>query len=270
MRSLLFKSCILRPCLLLPLALVAASTTGRADSYQDRLERAVSFYSDKHFAEAAAILQSLVESNANRKDAYLWLGHSRSELQDWASARDAYKKYVDLAPKDVEGPRGVARTYESEGNRDLALLWYRKALELEPSNERLKQAVARLDSSAAPPASPVAVPSLSISSEAKDAPEKKGFWSTGLAGLVGAREVWWGRVLAVILFAFWLLSGAQQGTRTIRERMPNVPEGVFVVYFIVTTAAFYIAYWGIPSGSGWGLMGLCILAAVLAARASLR
>lgn len=234
-----------------------------ADAYQDRLETAVSFYSEKQYSAAAAQLQSLIESDPTRKEAYLWLGQTRAELQDWAAAREAYKKYADLAPQDVEGPRGVARSYEGEGQKDLALLWYRKALELEPGNQRLRQTVDQLaqDDPAAGPPQPSPKPPAPT-------PARKGFWQEGVAGLLGARNVWWGRVIAVVIFAIWLLHGAQQGTRMLKERMPNLPSGAIAFQYVLSTVLLYILYWGIPDGFEWGLMGLSLLAGLTVVRAT--
>jgi tetratricopeptide (TPR) repeat protein len=234
-----------------------------ADSYQDRLEKAVSFYSDKQYSAAAAQLQPLVESDPTRKEAYLWLGHARAELQDWTAAREAYKKYAELAPKDIEGPRGVARSYEGEGKKDLALLWYRKALELEPGNKRLRRTVDQLaneDPSEGLPQSSSGPPAA--------AQTREGFWKEGVAGRLGARNVWWGRLIAVVLFAMWLLNGAQHGTRILKERMPNLSSGAVALQYAFSTVLLYIVYWGIPDGFEWGLMALSLLAGLTVVRAT--
>lgn len=237
-----------------------------ADTYQDRLEKAVSFYSEKQYSAAAAQLQPLIESDPTRKEAYLWLGHARAELQDWTAAREAYKQYADLAPKDIEGPRGVARSYQGEGKKDLALLWYRKALELEPGNERLRQAVDQLEAHEGPSAglSQSSSESPPAASQARDG----GFWGEGVAGRLGARRVWWGRVIAVVIFAMWLLNGAQQGTRMLKARMPNLPSGAAALQFVLSTVLLYIVYWGIPRGFEWGLMALSVLAGLTVVRAT--
>jgi tetratricopeptide (TPR) repeat protein len=242
---------------ILAIALLGLGGQLKADAYSDRLERAVSFYSEKHYSEAAALLQSLTESAPDRKDAFLWLGKARFELQDWAAARNAYKKYVDLTPQDVEGPRAVGQTYEKEGNRDLALLWYRKALELEPRNDRLRQSIDRLEAGKSPP------PPGTSSTQPESATEKTGFWGQGIAGLAGARKVWWGRVLAVAIFAVWLLQGAYQASRKLRERMPHLPLAMALLQAVLPTVGFYILYWGVPVGFEWGLVGLCAVASVL-------
>ncbi len=207
---------------------------------------------------AAALLQSLSEADPTRKEAYLWLGHARAELQDWTAAREAYKKYVDRAPKDIDGLRGIARTYEGEGKKDLALLWYRNALEVEPGNERLRQAIDQLEAGGASPAQPPA------------APEKPGFWDEGVAGRLGARSVGWGRALAVVIFSIWLLNGAHSGTRLFQERMPNMPAGFVTFNYAVSTLLLYIVYWGIPTGFEWALMAFSIMAGVIVVRATFR
>lgn len=233
-----------------------------ADTYQDRLEKAVSFYSEQQYSAAAAQLQPLIESEPTRKEAYLWLGHARAELQDWTAAREAYKKYAELAPNDIEGPRGVARSYEGAGKKDLALLWYRRALELEPRNERLRRAVDQLEAHEDPSAG------LSQSSSEPSAVSRarKGFWYEGVAGRLGARSVWWGRVVAVVIFAIWLLGGAQNGTRMLKERMPNLSSGAIALQYAVSTVLLYIVYWGIPDGFEWGLMALSVLAGLTVVR----
>ncbi len=253
-------------------------------SYMDRLERGVEFYSRKSYSEAASYLETLTQSDPGRKEAFLWLGHARAQLNDWAAARAAYKRYAELAPTDIEGPRGVARTYEAEGQRDLALLWYQQASQLEPTNAELRESVSRLEASKGanntPPASPAVTDSGAVSASAASesssatpgagtpTTDNTGFWQQlwrgGIAELTGARSVWWGRLLVLFLFLGSLIQGAAMHGKTTIEKIPRMPRPVLFLLTLVGASVTYVIWWGRPSGWTWGLAIACLLLSMIA------
>ena len=253
--------------------LLLAGTIVVPGAQQDDLEHAVSVYSEKRFADAAALLQALVESDPTSTEAYLWLGLARAALKEWPAAREAYQKYAERAPRDVEGFRGVARTYEAESNNRLALVWYRKALQLAPADRRLNQAVRAL--LAATPNIETPNPELSDATRVSiaappAAPAKSGFWRQGVFGLVGASDVGWRRVLAVLGFGVCLLTAAGRRSHTVLTTAPTPRRSVIVARFAVAAALLYVVCWGVPTATGWGLLVVCVTACALAKSAMTR
>ncbi len=193
------------PLWLLVTSLLSAGAANQQDSYQVRLESAVLLYAEQRFAEASVELQDLIASYPTEKDAYLWLGHSRVGLRDWPAALNAYEQYTALAPPDVVGLRTIARTYETAGNKELAAEWYRKALELEPQNAQLRQALDRVTSDGAtvPPTSPSA-PSAGTVATAQHVPTDRSTGSSA-SGWTFADIAKWAGVGLLVLAASFLI-----------------------------------------------------------------
>jgi tetratricopeptide (TPR) repeat protein len=240
--------------------------------YTSRLEQGIQFYSDNKFEEAAAGLESLTETNPNNKEAFLWLAQAESHLQNWNSAREAFRRYSELAPRDAQGPRGVGKTYEAEGNTTLALMWYRRAQDIEPANAEIAAALKRVGQTQSQ-AAPVSAPSTPQSSQpaaVKPQPASPhpvpaaagGFWQVGLAGVLGARTVWWGRLIVLVIFVFTLLNGSHMQGKTMVERMPEVPNAVLLALSAIAASMAYVLWWGIPDGWRWGFLAACVLASM--------
>lgn len=234
-------------------------------SYEGEVEKAVLLYSQHKDSEAAAALDRLVAAKPDRKEAFLWLGHARYRLKEWAAARTAFERYAALAPQDPEGPRGVARTHAMEGNKDLVGLWYRKALDRDPTNKGIKGELDALASAAPPqtvptPSSPEPSPGASASAPTDEAQPVTGFWRRGVAGILGARSVWWGRLIAVVIFVFGMVSGVGQIASASRQMFGEGAPGCAFFSAFLSGPVGYILYWGVPSGGRW----LWLVAYVLA------
>jgi hypothetical protein len=91
--------------------------------------------------------------------------------------------------------------------------------------------------------------------------DRPGFWYQGIAGLLGARSVWWGRVIAVLIFAVsQLVFAVQQGVFYKQafqaQSMPKEAAGCSSFFGAVLGESFaYVLYWGVPiNGLGWGML----------------
>ncbi len=241
------------------------------------LDKAVELYAAEKYEDAAFLLQQFTSSHPDAKEGFFWLGRTQLRLQNQESAKQALRRYLELAPNgDVQVFRDLAALYERNGEASLALLYYRKALDLEPRNTTLREAVARLDRAGAPPAldSPAAAgPAVAVPAEAggkrnRPPDEELGFWKKGLAGVCQARRVWWGRLLAVVLFAFWLINSSFGLARNIRAS--SIPRAGLLSGAVPSVAILYILYWGVPINAvGWLLMGLsCLISLTVAAARS--
>ena len=172
---------------------------------------------------------------------------------------EAYKTYTEMAPRDVDGVRGLARAFEMLGKNELARLYFKKASELEPGNEELRQALRRVAG-----AGPLNAPEPA-SAESKPKDDATGFWRIGLAGVCKARTVWWGRLIAIFLFGMGQLQAAFVTPKTMTERFPNIPPTFIFINMLLAGTASYIVFWGIPQAWGWSLLALCTVVTAVAA-----
>jgi tetratricopeptide (TPR) repeat protein len=256
-----------------------AQGTGTAD-YDVRLERGVELFAGASYEEAAVVFGNLTKSAPDRKEAHFWLGRSLARVEKWTAAREALRRYVELAPGDSDGPREMARSYESVDNRELAVFWYKKVLDIAPDDRASVDALRRLDQAqaeiAAPAAassgsSPAAPPQPEVGVAAPEGARTRpaGFWGQGLAGLLGARSVWWGRALAVFIFVMPIINTTFTGSE-MRRRIPTAPAGFLVAIQIPIFLFYYVFFWGLPQGPGdWILAAACALAQALVLRRAL-
>jgi tetratricopeptide (TPR) repeat protein len=236
-----------------------------AQSYDSKLEMAVEKYSEQNFGDAVALLTELEVSQPDRKEAHLWMGKAQMRLSNWSAARAAFKSYVQLSSNDAIGFQQLANACERDGKPDLALLYIRKANELDPANEEIRKSVVRLEalprdaeslSDAQAQPVPTNITPSSLPAGGEVAANKKGsFWRTGLVGLTKVRSVWWGQVIAVIIFGLWSFNGAIQLGKTAKKM--SMPAAAVMPGSVFGTAVLYIVFWGIPQETiGWTMLAL--------------
>ena len=220
----------------MPVALAAGS------SYEDQLEQAMSPYSERRDEEAAVLLRALTMRYPDRKEAFLWLGHAEFRLGHWEPAREAYKRYHELAPQDALGPHRVAKTYEAEGNRTLEEFWLRKVLDIESDNKEARSRVDQLTGGPDVPPPPAA-------GAPEDPDAGRPFLKKGLVGLCGARKVWWGKLIAAVIFGLGWMSGVVH-TGIVSNKVSEMggcggAAGAFIG-FLFGQSIWWILYWGVP------------------------
>jgi hypothetical protein len=95
-----------------------------------------------------------------------------------------------------------------------------------------------------------------------------GFWSQGVAGLLGGRSAWWARLIAVVIYGFGLLVGSLQVGAFYKnmlqtQGMPKEAAGCASFFgSVIGLGLGYILYWGLPiDGLGWGIMIVLMLVA---------
>jgi tetratricopeptide (TPR) repeat protein len=88
-------------------------------------------------SEAEAIWREVVKRDPKNAKAYLELGNSLWNRNRDAETAEAYQKAIELAPTEVEGYLGLAKTLEFNLNQeDAAIAVYRKAIAVaKPSSE---------------------------------------------------------------------------------------------------------------------------------------
>ena len=166
-------------------------------------------------------------------------------------------------------PRERSRVpYETEGNVELARLWYERAQTASPGDASVKEALQKLVTADAG-SQGKGTPAAASDAKADPSKERTGFWHIGLAGVTGARSVWWGNVLAILFF----IGGMVQAVANIpklRQSNPAMPAAVIVVSGIVGGAFWYIVFWGLPEGGQWGWFGAFMLVYIVAIVSALK
>ncbi|MDX1944085.1 MAG: tetratricopeptide repeat protein [Pirellulaceae bacterium] len=250
------------------LALDQFSSADRKYFCDSQLEQAVTLNAQGLADQALQVATTITTLNPQHAPAFLWIGNQREKRQEWQLAVEAYKKYNALVPSDVEGPAGLARSFEKLGNNDLAKFWYQRALELDPLNEQYKAALARLETPASPfvdpPTVPVQPPATIPTTITPPGPagETKpvadnaaaSFWKQGLVGILGGREVWWGRLIGILFHGAGGVAGAAQIGGMYRKMFgaEQAPAAAFFGSLFGCSIA-YVIFWGIPSGWAWAI-----------------
>lgn len=261
------------------------------------LETAIIHYGNEDFDAATKQLDSILGLRPKFAPAHLWKGKLHLKLESWESARFAFKEYSALNPDDAEGPRGVAIAYQQEDKSELALFWYKKAIEIDPNDAQSKAAIEELtkvdapvegdasdsgaDDSAtasdgeepAPNNTPSTPPNNAATDKPAEASEEpvRAIWQQGLIGLCGGRSVWWGRLIGIVFYAFLIIGGG--------VNIGFIYKKIYSKEIVATVSLFggmfggafsYALYWGVPIDCwGWGLAGVTsFLIGVIAAGAA--
>ncbi len=95
-------------------------------------------------------------------DGIIWnRGNAYSEKRDYARAIENYDQAIRMKPNFADFYRIRAEVYEKQGQREMAMLDYRKALSLEPDNPAAKSGLRHLEG-AAPVPSPETLPKMTF------------------------------------------------------------------------------------------------------------
>ncbi|MCP4896796.1 MAG: tetratricopeptide repeat protein, partial [bacterium] len=237
---------------------VSVAQNANVDAYDTDLQNAVRLYSERHLPEASRILERLTSMNPERKEAYLWLGKTNYRLEQWPAAQAALETYTQLAPTDPDGPRVLARTYLGEANHELAVLWFKKALDLAPDNDDIRWELERtqrlLDGT-----EEIGQPAIVEDDEAKP-----GFWRKGVGGLLGARKALWTRIIAIAIYGIMSLLGSVQSAAVNSNLYGSNAGAASFFSGIFGGSFFYILFWGIPSVTmAWVVAGVWIFVLAL-------
>ncbi len=237
---------------------LAALSPGIAQEEQSKLEslvqQAIRFSSEKKYEEAISILDQLTKAHPDRAVPFLWLGRAQFELGNLKAARDAFVRYSELAPTDVDGPLGVARTQRKAGNFGDSIAAYKKAAQVDPYNEVVKRELQEAERVLN------AGQTTGLSSGTPD--NRQGFWQNGIAGLCGARSVWWGRLIAIVLYSLGLIQSAainstQAKSSAQQAGNPSLAPTIALFASVIGVPISYIVFWGVPVDiGGWIIMGV--------------
>lgn len=132
----------------------AAATSGQAQAAMDAADRnpqdftaqitaAATFYQLEAFDKAELYLNRALALKPNDPDALTGMGHTKYDTGDYVGAATYYEKILAQRPTDADVRADLGSTYarRTPPDYDRAIAEYRKALEIEPTNE---QALGRL------------------------------------------------------------------------------------------------------------------------------
>jgi len=217
------------------------------------LEVMVQLFANGKYEAASTVLEDLAKKHPDNPSIFLWQGRTDFELTRWSEARDAYKRYLELAtlPKDkVEAFAAIAKTHREEANCGLAEEWCQKALAIQPNNSDINN----------------------LCFEPCEEHDNKNFWNVGLFGICGGGNNWWSWVLGLLIYLPGLLMGSVQtgGFYRVHQEIKNGSidgaGGISFVMTLIGTAIGFIIFWGIPSSTmKWIVMGsVCLIASGMA------
>ena len=116
------------------LALNAFSEQDQKRFLDEQVERALTLSANNRKSEASELLETLTKVAPRYAPAVIWLAKSQASSGDTESAIESYKSYARLNPTDVEGPLNIARLLQQKGQSELAIFWFKRALEIDPNN----------------------------------------------------------------------------------------------------------------------------------------
>jgi tetratricopeptide (TPR) repeat protein len=100
----------------------------------------VGYYGNGHYADAVSTLEALLRSNPRRQDQiYFWLGNAYLELDQQEKAEGAYRKSIEINPKNPEYYESLATLLRREGPEKLdeAIAQLKRAHQYSPGDSRV-------------------------------------------------------------------------------------------------------------------------------------
>ena len=98
----------------------------------------------KEFAEAAAAFQKLVTANPDDAEAWQFLGAARSQMREWPTAVNAFRKAEALESSVRNRYNLAVALKEGLGRNDEARLYLERALEQDPAHAPSKELLGEL------------------------------------------------------------------------------------------------------------------------------
>lgn len=110
---------------------------------------AVSMFDSKDYAGAVNELQSLLKNGVKKDYAdncHYWLGLSYFQMKDYTKALGEFQQaqQYKFSEKGDDAQMMIARTYARMGNREKAVMEYKKLVDMYPTSEYVARAKARL------------------------------------------------------------------------------------------------------------------------------
>ena len=105
--------------------------------------RAISYQRDGKLPRSMALLARAVEIEPSEDEYWLFLGRYRVEAKDCAGALQAFDRAASIAPANAAVPASAGVAHLCLGNRDQASAAFRRSLELDPAQPKVRSSSAR-------------------------------------------------------------------------------------------------------------------------------
>ena len=95
-------------------------------------------------AQALARVQQFVATNPSDPEGHVILGSVNLQLKNYSVAQTEFERAIQIDPKNVQAYMRLAKVADAQGQTDLAIAHYQKALDLQPKFPALATAIGNL------------------------------------------------------------------------------------------------------------------------------
>jgi tetratricopeptide (TPR) repeat protein len=95
-------------------------------------------------AQALARVQQFVAANPNDANGHVVLGSVNFQLKDYSSSQAEFERAIQIDPHNIQAYLRLAKVFEVQGQTDLAIARYQKALDLQPKYPALATMIGNL------------------------------------------------------------------------------------------------------------------------------
>jgi len=95
-------------------------------------------------AQALTRVQQFVAANASNPNGHMILGSVNFQLKNYGAARTEFERTIQIDPNNVEAYLRLAKVFEAQGQTDLEIARYQKALDLQPKFPALATMIGNL------------------------------------------------------------------------------------------------------------------------------
>lgn len=114
------------------------------DKEEPLLDLGKSYYRNKEYKESL-IWFNRVHDKAPDKWTSIWKARAHARLKEWDSALNIYRQNSETYPGFIQSWIGMGDLYRTRENREMAILCYRKVLEIDPLHKATRTKLERLE-----------------------------------------------------------------------------------------------------------------------------
>jgi tetratricopeptide (TPR) repeat protein len=253
----------------------------RGERHEGALEKALTEYSEGNYASALSTLTNAIKQFGERSSLVYWTGCSAFKQGDFDFALQYFKRYCILEPEKAEGCRWVADIYLKQHKYPLAMMWYEKALKIDPKDAQaqkgLKDAREATDLQGTTTETVPTVPPVTSTPKIDKKPASETnspsgapptqvpdqfwqrVWSLGLVDYIDAAYRVWGHIGGVFFMGMILMritTGLMQ-----KYRLPLDNSELPIIWWsnILCGALYGVLVWGTSSKLRLILAGIALL-----------
>lgn len=127
------------------MAIQKAGARGSLNDLRGVMEKGQSLMQSRRYAEARSLFEQAVAISPDFAPAHFYLGYARSESGDINGAIDEFQKCLSLDGSVKEAVLNIASCYQSLGDCDNAISFYRRYLAQNPGSPKARDIQSRID-----------------------------------------------------------------------------------------------------------------------------